>query len=110
LGESTPEIQEKRRLLDAVERLHEQNPMLGLRGCRLGILFPEIVEMQVRAIAKAAVRLKREGKDPIPEIMVPLVGTGAEMRLERQRLEAVVKQVFADEGVTVPCLIGTMVE
>jgi pyruvate,orthophosphate dikinase len=109
-GEDSPELAEKKRLLDAVERLHEQNPMLGLRGCRLGILFPEIVEMQVRAIARAASKLKKEGKDPIPEIMVPLVGTGAEMALERQRLEGVVKQVFADEGVDVPCMIGTMVE
>ena len=110
LGQNSPEIEEKRRLLVAVERLHEQNPMLGLRGCRLGILFPEIVEMQVRAIAKAAAKLKKEGKDPIPEIMVPLVGTGAEMALERERLDAVVKQVFADEKVEVPCMIGTMVE
>jgi pyruvate, orthophosphate dikinase len=109
-GQSGPEIEEKERLLAAVERLHEQNPMLGLRGCRLGILFPEIVEMQVRAIARAASKLKKEGKNPIPEIMVPLVGTGAEMALERQRLEAVVRQVFAAEGVAVPCLIGTMVE
>jgi len=109
-GQTSPEIEEKERLLIAVERLHEQNPMLGLRGCRLGILFPEIVEMQVRAIARAAVRLKKEGKDPIPEIMVPLVGTGAEMALERQRLESVVKDVFATESVDVPCMIGTMVE
>ena len=109
-GQSGPEIEEKERLLAAVERLHEQNPMLGLRGCRLGILFPEIVEMQVRAIARAASKLKKEGKNPIPEIMVPLVGTGAEMALERQRLEAVVRQVFAAEGVDVPCMIGTMVE
>ncbi len=109
-GQTGPEVDEKQRLLDAVERLHEQNPMLGLRGCRLGILFPEIVEMQVRAISKAAARLKKEGKNPIPEIMVPLVGTGAEMALERERLDAVVKEVYASEGVTVPTMIGTMVE
>ncbi|HEY3063553.1 MAG TPA: pyruvate, phosphate dikinase [Chloroflexota bacterium] len=109
-GEQSPDLVEKERLLAAVERLHEQNPMLGLRGCRLGILFPEIVEMQVRAIARAAAKLKKEGKDPIPEIMVPLVGTGAEMALERQRLESVVKDVFAAEQVSVPCMIGTMVE
>jgi pyruvate, orthophosphate dikinase len=109
-GQSGPEIEEKERLLAAVERLHEQNPMLGLRGCRLGILYPEIVEMQVRAIARAASKLRKEGKNPIPEIMVPLVGTGAEMALERQRLEAVVREVFIAEGVAVPCIIGTMVE
>jgi len=109
-GESGPQLEEKKQLLEAVERLHEQNPMLGLRGCRLGILFPEIVEMQVRAIATAAARLKKEGKNPIPEVMVPLVGTAQEMALERQRLEKVVKGVFDSEGVDVPCLIGTMME
>ena len=83
-GESGPRSTRSERLLEAVERLHEQNPMLGLRGCRLGILFPEIVEMQVRAIVAAAARLKKEGKNPIPEIMIPLVGTAAEMRLERR--------------------------
>ena len=80
-------------------RLHEQNPMLGLRGCRLGILFPEIVEMQVKAIAQAAAQLKKEGLNPIPEIMIPLVGTRNEMALERERLEGVVKGVFEAEGV-----------
>jgi pyruvate, orthophosphate dikinase len=109
-GESGPQVDEKIEMLEAVERLHEQNPMLGLRGCRLGILFPEIVEMQVRAITTAAARLKKEGKNPIPEVMVPLVGTAQEMSLERERLEKVVKEVFAREGVDVPCMIGTMME
>jgi pyruvate,orthophosphate dikinase len=109
-GQSGPDIDEKERLLAAVERLHEQNPMLGLRGCRLGILFPEIVEMQARAIARAAARLKQEGKNPIPEIMVPLVGTGAEMHLERERLEKAVDDVLSGAGVSMHVMIGTMVE
>src|SRR5579864_7567139 len=109
-GESGPELDEKRRLLEAVNRLHEQNPMLGLRGCRLGILFPEIVEMQVKAIAMAAARLKREGLNPIPEIMVPLVGTRNEMALERQRLEGAVKEVFETEKVQVAYKFGACME
>jgi pyruvate, orthophosphate dikinase len=109
-GETGPEVDEKRRLLDAVSRLHEQNPMLGLRGCRLGILFPEIVEMQVKAIAQAAARLKKEGLNPIPEIMVPLVGTRNEMALERDRLEGVVKAVFESEGVDVAYKFGACME
>ena len=98
-------------MLEAVERLHEQNPMLGLRGCRLGILFPEIVEMQVRAIATAAARLKKEGKNPIPEVMVPLVGTAAEMssRARAARDESS-RTCSLEEGVDVPCMIGTMME
>jgi pyruvate,orthophosphate dikinase len=84
--------------------------MLGLRGCRLGILFPEIVEMQVRAIARAASKLKQAGKNPQPQIMIPLVGTREEMALERERLEKVVKDVFASDGVEVAYKIGTMIE
>ncbi len=109
-GESSPELEEKERIFEAVSRLHEQNPMLGLRGCRLGILFPEIVEMQVRAIARAASKLKQEGKNPHPQIMIPLVGTREEMALERERLEKVVKEVFAAEHVDVAYKIGTMIE
>jgi pyruvate,orthophosphate dikinase len=90
--------------------LHEQNPMLGLRGCRLGILFPEIVEMQVRAIAQAASNLKKAGRNPLPQIMIPLVGTPQEMSVERERLEKVVKDVFASNAVDVAYKIGTMVE
>jgi pyruvate,orthophosphate dikinase len=109
-GESGPELEDKERILEAVMRLHEQNPMLGLRGCRLGILFPEIVEMQVKAIAEAAAQLKKEGMDPIPEIMVPLVGTRNEMALERERLEGVVTGVFEREGVQVNYKFGACME
>jgi len=110
LGKSGAEVDEKERLFQAVSRLHEQNPMLGLRGCRLGILFPEIVEMQVTAIAQAAVRLKKEGLNPVPEIMIPLVGTRNEMALERERLEKVVKGVFDSEGVQVAYKFGACME
>jgi pyruvate, orthophosphate dikinase len=109
-GQSGRELEEKERIFEAVSRLHEQNPMLGLRGCRLGILFPEIVEMQVKAIAQAAARLKKEGLNPIPEIMVPLVGTRNEMALERERLEGVVKSVFESEGVQVAYKFGACIE
>jgi pyruvate,orthophosphate dikinase len=84
--------------------------MLGLRGCRLGILFPEIVEMQVRAIAKAAARLRKEGGNPVPEIMIPLVGTREEMALERERLENVVSDIFTAEGVQVTYKFGACME
>ncbi|MBV9580085.1 MAG: pyruvate, phosphate dikinase, partial [Chloroflexi bacterium] len=109
-GESGAELDERERLFQAVSRLHEQNPMLGLRGCRLGILFPEIVEMQVTAIAQAAARLKKEGLNPVPEIMIPLVGTRNEMALERERLEKVVKGVFESEGVQVGYKFGACME
>jgi pyruvate, orthophosphate dikinase len=110
LGKSGPEFDEKERLFQAVSRLHEQNPMLGLRGCRLGIRFPEIVEMQVTAVALAAARLKKEGLNPVPEIMIPLVGTRNEMALERERLEKVVKGVFESEGVQVNYKFGACME
>jgi pyruvate, orthophosphate dikinase len=107
-GESGPALDEKERVLAEVERLHEENPMLGLRGCRLGILFPEIVEMQVTAIARAAARLRREGGDPVPEIMVPLVGTRSEMAIERERLESVFKAAL--DGVEVAYKFGACME
>jgi pyruvate,orthophosphate dikinase len=110
LNETGPELEEKERIFDAVMRLHEQNPMLGLRGCRLGILFPEIVEMQVKAIAQAAAKLKKEGLNPIPEIMIPLVGTRTEMAMERERLEGVVKGVFESQGQQVAYKFGACME
>ncbi|GAC1342874.1 MAG: pyruvate, phosphate dikinase [Candidatus Dormibacteria bacterium] len=101
---------EQVRLLAAVRGLHEQNPMLGLRGCRLGLLFPEIVEMQVRAILEAAVSLKREGVDARPEIMIPLVGHIEELRRTRTTLEATAKRVLAESGTRVAYKFGTMIE
>jgi pyruvate,orthophosphate dikinase len=97
-------------LLSAVERLHEQNPMLGLRGVRLGLMIPGLFKMQVRAIASAAAELKKAGKDPRPEIMIPLVGAVQELQFTRDEVEAVLTEVAAAEGVEWSTPIGTMIE
>ncbi|WP_306209931.1 pyruvate, phosphate dikinase [Actinoplanes sp. RD1] len=96
---------EQERLLDAVRRMHEQNPMLGLRGVRLGLVIPGLFAMQVRAIAEAAAQLAAEGLDPRPEIMVPLVGAVQELEMVRGECEQIVAEVTS-----VPILIGTMIE
>ncbi|SFO59451.1 pyruvate phosphate dikinase [Geodermatophilus obscurus] len=98
------------RLLAAVQRLHEQNPMLGLRGVRLGLVVPGLFAMQVRAIAEAACERRRAGGDPRPEIMIPLVGAVQELEAIREESERVLAQVCADEGIDVRALIGTMIE
>ncbi|WP_165073550.1 pyruvate, phosphate dikinase [Paludisphaera rhizosphaerae] len=93
-----------------VEQLHEANPMLGLRGCRLPIKFPEIGDMQVRAILEAAIEVKKKGKSVLPEIMIPLVGTVEELAILKKRALAVAEQVFKKHGTKVEFLIGTMIE
>ncbi|MBW2148754.1 MAG: pyruvate, phosphate dikinase [Deltaproteobacteria bacterium] len=93
-----------------VESLHEVNPMLGHRGCRLGISYPEITEMQARAILEAACRVKKEGIDVHPEIMIPLVGHVAELKNQRAVVDRVAKEVFQAEGIEVTYLVGTMIE
>ncbi|MBL8172351.1 MAG: pyruvate, phosphate dikinase [Acidobacteria bacterium] len=93
-----------------VESLHEFNPMLGHRGCRLGIIYPEITEMQARAIFEAAVIVQKEGKTVKPEIMIPLVGNVAELKLQADVVRRVAGEVFEKEGVTVEYLVGTMIE
>ena len=93
-----------------VASLAENNPMLGHRGCRLGITFPEITAMQTRAILSAACELKKEGKNPMPEIMVPLIGILYEFKQQKEIIEKVAKQVFAEYGITVDFEIGTMIE
>ncbi|ADB31568.1 pyruvate, phosphate dikinase [Kribbella flavida DSM 17836] len=98
------------KLLAAVERLHEQNPMLGLRGVRLGLMIPGLFAMQVRAIASAAAELRKQGKDPRPEIMIPLVGAIQELQLARDEVEGVLAEVAAAEGVDRAIPIGTMIE
>jgi pyruvate,orthophosphate dikinase len=103
-------IAEKERLLHAVEETREANPMLGLRGCRLGIMYPEITEMQVRAILEAAIEVKRAGVDVHPEIMIPLVGHVNELRNQREALEAVAKAVMGRAGLPVDYKFGTMIE
>jgi pyruvate,orthophosphate dikinase len=104
LGVPVAQLREKR------DALHEANPMLGHRGCRLAITYPEIYRMQVRAIIEAACQLKREGVKVLPEIMIPLVGTAAELRILRTDTEEVAKAVMAETGVKVPFTVGTMIE
>jgi pyruvate, orthophosphate dikinase len=99
-----------RKLLEAVRRLHEQNPMLGLRGVRLGLVIPGLFALQVRAISEAAAAVKKAGKDPRPEIMVPLVGAVQELEIVREETERIVAQVAQESGVEVDTLIGTMIE
>ena len=104
MGVDVKEIQKR------VASLAENNPMLGHRGCRLGITFPEITAMQARAILSAACELKKEGKNPMPEIMVPLIGILYELKQQKTIIEKVAKEVFAEEGVEVEFEIGTMIE
>ena len=93
-----------------VNSLAENNPMLGHRGCRLGITFPEITAMQTRAILGAACELKKEGKDPQPEIMVPLIGTLHELEQQKSIIENTAKEVFEEYGIEIEFEIGTMIE
>ena len=97
-------------IVKRVNSLAENNPMLGHRGCRLGITFPEITAMQTRAILSAACELKKEGKNPMPEIMVPLIGILYELKQQKEIIQKVAKEVFAEYGVEVEFEIGTMIE
>src|SRR5256885_1837235 len=102
--------EQDRKLLDAVRRLHEQNPMLGLRGVRLVLVIPGLLDMQVRAIAHAAADLKKAGKDPKPEVMIPLTASVQEMEIAREATAKVLAEVEADTGAGVHTMIGTMIE
>ncbi|MDH7516671.1 MAG: pyruvate, phosphate dikinase, partial [Bacteroidota bacterium] len=93
-----------------VEALHEFNPMLGFRGCRLGIIYPEITEMQSRAIFEAAANLIKSGGKAFPEIMIPLVGYARELELQADIVRRVAREVMEESGVTFPYLVGTMIE
>ncbi|KUG27063.1 pyruvate,phosphate dikinase [hydrocarbon metagenome] len=104
LGVSPQKVKEK------IETLHEFNPMLGFRGCRLGISYPEITEMQARAIFEAAVNVSKEGIKVNPEIMIPLVSHVNELKLQEQIVRRVAKEVFAEKGKKVSYLVGTMIE
>jgi pyruvate,orthophosphate dikinase len=105
----TPDA-EAEELLRQVQRLHEQNPMLGTRGVRLGLIVPDLFQLQVQAIAEAAARLVGEGKDPHPEIMVPLIATVEELVLVRDASERTLARVAAETGVELKVPIGTMIE
>ena len=104
------EIDEKRRLLHQVERLHENNPMLGHRGCRLGLTYPEVTRMQARAIFEAACQVSGEGLSVNPEIMVPLVSTAGELQHQADLIREVAAEVMGDYGMTLDFKVGTMIE
>jgi pyruvate,orthophosphate dikinase len=104
LGKSVDEV------IRRVEELHESNPMLGHRGCRLGIVYPEITAMQARAIFEAAVQVKKDGVAVHPEVMVPLVGFRKELENQEQIIRSTATKVFAETGVSVDYLVGTMIE
>jgi pyruvate,orthophosphate dikinase len=107
----TEKLHEREAVLRRVQALHEFNPMLGLRGCRLGILYPEINEMQVRAILLAAVELKKDERiEVVPEIMIPLIGITNELQVVHQQLKAVAEQVVTESGIPVRYMFGTMIE
>ncbi|BDG61370.1 pyruvate, phosphate dikinase [Caldinitratiruptor microaerophilus] len=109
-GGDPAQLEQKERLLRKVRALAEMNPMLGFRGCRLGMIFPEIYEMQARAIFEAAVQLVREGLRVEPEVMIPLVSHVEELRRMRQLVEKTAEAVFAETGVRVRYTVGTMIE
>lgn len=110
LGINPAKLKEKRQLLARVEELHEFNPMLGLRGCRLGITMPEITSMQVRAIVEAACELAKEGKKIVPEIMIPLVGMVSEMKAQKDLVREVAQETMDRYDVKIEYLVGTMIE
>jgi len=99
-----------KKLKDRSESLKEANPMLGHRGCRLGISYPEITEMQARAIFEAACQVTKEGKKVIPEVMIPLVGHVNELRAQREITDRVAKEVMAETGLKIKYMVGTMIE
>jgi pyruvate,orthophosphate dikinase len=103
-------VGDKERILKAAESMHEINPMLGLRGVRLSIVYPEIVEMQTRAILEGAASVIKSGGKAVPEIMIPLVGHVNELRVIRAALEATAKAVVSEQGVEIPYSFGTMIE
>src|SRR5579875_2988887 len=109
-GVKGPELREKETLIRKIRELHEANPMMGLRGCRLGLIYPEISKMQVQAIFEAAIALKKQGIDVLPEIMIPLVGHVNELKIARTELEAVARQVMRSQGVEIDYKFGTMIE
>ncbi len=103
-------ITRKEKLLHRVESLHELNPMLGHRGCRLGIVYPEITRMQTRAIIEAACELAKKGKKVVPEIMIPLVGIQKEFQNQKDLIKKTAEEVMEKKGVRVEYLVGTMIE
>jgi pyruvate,orthophosphate dikinase len=111
LGKGEPkEVVELEKMLHAVEAMHESNPMMGLRGVRLSIVMPEIVEMQVRAIFEAAANVTLKGVHAKPEVMIPLTGHVNELKVIQPRLEEIAREVMKEKGVSFPYKFGTMIE
>jgi len=104
------ELAEKEKMLEVVNSLWETNPMMGLRGCRAGLMYRGLTEMQTRAYFQAACRCAKRGIDVMPEVMIPLVGHVNELKLEREKLERVAQEVMEEEGVEVHYMFGTMIE
>jgi pyruvate,orthophosphate dikinase len=104
------ELEEKEKMLEIVNGMWEVNPMMGLRGCRAGIMYKGLTEMQTRAFFQAACRCAKRGIDVHPEVMIPLVGHVNELKLEREKLEEVAEDVMEEEGIEVPAIFGTMIE
>jgi pyruvate,orthophosphate dikinase len=109
-GRTGEEVEEKKKLLARVEQLHEFNPMLGHRGVRLGITYPEITEMQARAIMEAACQVAKDGDSVVPEIMIPLVGDVRELADQKAIVTRVAEDVMREQKVKVKYLVGTMIE
>ncbi|KPK09748.1 MAG: pyruvate phosphate dikinase [Anaerolineae bacterium SG8_19] len=110
IEQTLDDIQVKQRYLERVEALHEQNPMLGTRGVRLGILIPELTKMQVRAIFEAACRVAKAGIDVHPEVMIPLTSHVNELKTQQLALESVAKEVMDEQGIEIDYKFGTMIE
>jgi pyruvate,orthophosphate dikinase len=106
----SPRLAEKEKMLELVNALWEVNPMMGLRGCRAGLMYKGLTEMQTRAYFQAACRCARRGIKVIPEVMIPLVGHVNELKLEREKLERVAREVMEEEGIQVEYMFGTMIE
>jgi pyruvate,orthophosphate dikinase len=104
------DIEREEYILERIERIREANPMLGLRGVRLGITMPELTQMQVRAIFEAACEVSKEGVDVHPEVMIPLTSHVNELKVQRERLEAVAKEVMKEQGIEIDYKFGTMIE
>ena len=109
-GENEEKIKEKERMLKRIEELYEFNPMLGHRGCRLGITYPEITEMQTRAIFEAACEVKKEGINVIPEVMVPLVGNVKELIDQKKVIRETAEKVLKEHNMKINYKVGTMIE
>ncbi|MCX7832173.1 MAG: pyruvate, phosphate dikinase [Actinobacteria bacterium] len=109
-GASKEEVEEIENLARRVKAMSEMNPMLGLRGCRLGLVFPGVYEMQVKAIIEAAINVKKQGYEPVVEITIPLVALAEELRILKERLNKVAKEVIEREGIDISYKFGTMIE